>query len=145
MNEKRLGTRFQVPTFFRLCLPGGVDWEKRGSRHPIRWSGLQVNTSEKPPHIEFTVYLDCMLELLEQFLSLSFFNVSTRGFATIPWSKVKGVGTIYDMGGWLMAIVTSLGNGPMDSVQVGKAVFVKRELHYPGNQTQDLLLSREVR
>ena len=26
-----------------------------------------------------------------------------------------------------MAIVTSLGNGPMDSVQVGKAVFVKRK------------------
>ena len=31
-----------------------------------------------------------------------------------------------------MAIVTSLGNGPMDSVQVGKAVFVKRKLHYLG-------------
>ena len=26
-----------------------------------------------------------------------------------------------------MAIVTSLGNGPMDSVQVGKAVFVKED------------------
>ena len=44
-----------------------------------------------------------------------------------------------------MAIVTSLGNGPMDSVQVGKAVFVKRKLHYPGNRTQDLLLFGEVR
>ena len=32
----------------------------------------------------------------------------------------------------VMAIVTSLGNGPMDSVQVGKAVFVKRKLHYLG-------------
>ena len=31
-----------------------------------------------------------------------------------------------------MAIVTSLGNGPMDCVQVGKAVFVKRKLHYLG-------------
>ena len=36
-----------------------------------------------------------------------------------------------------MARVTSLGNGPMDSVQVGKAVFVKEKLHNPGNRTQD--------
>ena len=42
-----------------------------------------------------------------------------------------------------MAIVTSLGNGPMDSVQVGKAAFVKEKLHNPGNQTQDPLLSGE--
>ena len=33
--------------------------------------------------------------------------------------------------------------GPMDSVQVGKAVFVKEKLHNPGNQTQDLLLPGE--
>ena len=32
---------------------------------------------------------------------------------------------VYDMVGGDMARVTSLGNGPMDSVQVGKAVFVK--------------------
>ena len=44
-----------------------------------------------------------------------------------------------------MAIVTSLGNGPMDSVQVGKAVFVIKKITLPGNQTQDLLLSGEVR
>ena len=34
-------------------------------------------------------------------------------------------------------------NDPMDSVQVGKAVFVKEKLHNPGNRTQDLLLSGE--
>ena len=48
-----------------------------------------------------------------------------------------------DMVGGDMARVTSLGNGPMDSVQVGKAVFVKEKLHNPGNRTQDLLLSGE--
>ena len=37
----------------------------------------------------------------------------------------------YDMVGGDMARVTSLGNGPMDSVQVGKAVFVKEKLHNP--------------
>ena len=50
-----------------------------------------------------------------------------------------------DMVGGDMARVTSLGNGPMDSVQVGKAVFVKEKLHNPGNRTQDLLLSGENR
>ena len=49
----------------------------------------------------------------------------------------------YDMVGGDMARVTSLDNGPMDSVQVGKAVFVKEKLHNPGNRTQDLLLSGE--
>ena len=34
---------------------------------------------------------------------------------------------------WLVEIwQESLGNGPMDSVQVGKAVFVKEKLHNPG-------------
>ena len=41
---------------------------------------------------------------------------------------------VYDMVGGDMARVTSLGNGPMDSVQVGKAVFAKlisrQTLHY---------------
>ena len=32
-------------------------------------------------------------------------------------------------------------DNPMDSVQVGKAVFVKEKLHNPGNRTQDLLLT----
>ena len=33
---------------------------------------------------------------------------------------------------------------PMDSIQIGKAVFMNEKLHNPGNRTQDLLLSGEI-
>ena len=51
------------------------------------------------------------------------------------------------LGTWMLELVaeslTQDRNDLMDSVHVGKAVFVKEELHNPGNRTQDLLLSGE--
>ena len=79
---------------------GRLRKEREQASHQMKWPSSEHirETATYRVHCA-SVHLDCMLELLEQFLSLSFFSVSTRGFATIPWSKVKGVGTIYDMGG----------------------------------------------
>ena len=78
---------------------GRLRKEREQASHQMKWPSSEHIRETATYRVHCAVHLDCMLELLEQFLSLSFFNVSTRGFATIPWSKVKGVGTIYDMGG----------------------------------------------
>ena len=58
------------------------------------------------------------------------------------WEKL--IGTIMNLVVGVDGRITSpRKNDPMDSVQVGKAVFVKEKLHNPGNRTQDLLLSGE--